>query len=72
MKKILIILEALISLIIILNIPTTSKKKEYNGTNIKFKVLEENESESTIMYLEKFQFDKNGISQITYDAKTIH
>lgn len=71
MKKILIILEALISLIIILNIPTTSKK-EYNGTNIKFKILEKNESESTIMYLEKFQFDKNGICQITYDAKTIY
>ena len=43
--------------------------KNYSKLDIKFKILKTGETQSTIMYLDDFKFDGEGMCRLTYDAK---
>ena len=43
--------------------------KDYNKFDIKFKIQKNGEKESTIMYLDNFKFNQEGICKLTYDSK---
>ena len=43
--------------------------KDYSKLDIKFKILKTGETQSTIMYLDDFKFDGEGMCRLTYDAK---
>ena len=42
--------------------------KDYNKFDIKFKIQKNGEKESTIMYLDNFKFNQEGICKLTYDS----